>query len=190
MRRMVKSMAVGAAAAVLVLAGCGREAEKAARAPDEAAGAAIARTDAPAQTGDREYRRGEDVRSASAPASVARQWAASRRSSAGEAAERQFERNGADFGADDVGAYVSKARAFVTRPPRGVQTVTRANGDTLYYDPAANVFAVADKDGAPRTMFKPRDGMAYWTAQKQRGTDQASGRGGRSRGGQDDESAG
>ncbi len=41
----------------------------------------------------------------------------------------------------------------------------------LYYDPKANIFAVADREGAPRTMFKPRDGMAYWQQQKQRASD-------------------
>ena len=44
----------------------------------------------------------------------------------------------------------------------------RANGDTLIYDPKANVFAVRSKAGAPRTMFKPDDGMAYWQEQKAR----------------------
>jgi len=51
----------------------------------------------------------------------------------------------------------------------------RANGDTLIYDPKGNVFAVATKDGAPRTMFKPDDGMDYWRKQKERETQSASG---------------
>jgi hypothetical protein len=34
------------------------------------------------------------------------------------------------------------------------------------YDPKANLFAVVDKDGAPRTLFKPRDGTSYWAQQK------------------------
>jgi hypothetical protein len=34
------------------------------------------------------------------------------------------------------------------------------------YDPKGNLFAVVDKDGAPRTLFKPRDGAAYWDQQK------------------------
>jgi pyocin large subunit-like protein len=49
----------------------------------------------------------------------------------------------------------------VGHPPKGALTLTRKNGDTLFYDPKANVFAVANKDGAPRTMFKPDEGMAY-----------------------------
>jgi pyocin large subunit-like protein len=93
-------------------------------------------------------------------------WAASRRYSAEASAQRAFERNGEAFGARDLDQYVRKARAFVEHPPAGTQTLTRRNGDTLFYDPRGNVFAVADKAGAPRTMFKPDEGAAYWQKQK------------------------
>jgi len=96
------------------------------------------------------------------------EWAASRRYSAEESARRAFERNGEAFGARDQEDYVRKAHAFVQHPPKGVETLSRANGDVLFYDAKANVFAVADKAGAPRTMFKPDDGAAYWQEQKDR----------------------
>jgi pyocin large subunit-like protein len=96
------------------------------------------------------------------------EWAASRRYSAEESARRAFERNGEAFEARTLGQYVKKAHAFVDHPPAGTQTLTRANGDTLFYHAKTNVFAVANKDGAPRTMFKPDDGAAYWQAQKDR----------------------
>ena len=51
---------------------------------------------------------------------------------------------------------------------KGVLKASRSNGDVLYYDPRGNVFVVADRQGAPRTMFKPEDGMSYWTEQTQR----------------------
>jgi len=95
-------------------------------------------------------------------------WSPSRRYSAEESAQRAFERNGETFGARSIDQYVKKARAFVDHPPAGTLTLTRANGDTLFYDPKANVFAVANKDGAPRTMFKPDEGRAYWDKQKDR----------------------
>jgi pyocin large subunit-like protein len=95
-------------------------------------------------------------------------WAASRRYSAEESAQHAFDRNGEAFGARSLDDYVEKAHAFVEHPPKGVETLTRANGDTLFYDAKANVFAVADKAGAPRTMFKPDDGAAYWQQQKDR----------------------
>lgn len=105
-------------------------------------------------------------------------WAASKRNSAQEGAERAFERNGEAFGAKTVDQFILKAHAFVGHPPKGTLTLTRANGDTLYYDPKTNVFAVASKDGAPRTMFKPDDGADYWQKQKTREekTQQASSR--------------
>lgn len=108
-------------------------------------------------------------------------WAPSRRSSADEGAQRAFERNGQVFEAKSVDQFVRKAHAFVGHPPKGTLTITRKNGDTLFYDPKANVFAVANKDGAPRTMFKPDDGMAYWQKQKDREANSQTARGGRRR---------
>jgi len=102
-------------------------------------------------------------------------WAANRRHSADENAEYQFNRDGADFGAKSVDDFVTKTHAFVDRPPSDALTLTRNNGDKLIYDPKANVFAVVSKDGAPRTMFKPRDGEAYWEVQKQRVAAEANG---------------
>jgi pyocin large subunit-like protein len=92
-------------------------------------------------------------------------WSASRRGTAEENAQRSFERNGRDFAAKDVEAFVQKAHDFVDHPPARVQKLVRANGDTLLYDPKDNVFAVVTRDGAPRTMFKPEEGQAYWDEQ-------------------------
>ena len=93
-------------------------------------------------------------------------WAANRNHSSQENADYQFKKNGADVGADTEDAFIAKAHAFVDHPPEGAQTLTRSNGDTLVYDPKANLFAVVAKDGAPRTIFKPRDGASYWDQQK------------------------
>lgn len=95
-------------------------------------------------------------------------WSASRKFSAQQNAQRAFDRNGRAFGADSVDEFVQKAHGFVSNPPKGTLTMTRNNGDKLLYDPKGNVFAVASKAGAPRTMFKPDDGMAYWEEQKAR----------------------
>ncbi len=95
-------------------------------------------------------------------------WSASRRGTAEENAQRAFDRNGEAFGARDLDDFVRKAHAFVESPPTGTERVTRPNGDTLLYDPKGNVFAVVTKAGAPRTMFKPDEGAAYWDEQKSR----------------------
>ncbi len=95
-------------------------------------------------------------------------WAANRTRTAEENAQRGFERYGAEFAAVDADDYVRKAHAFADSPPSGAETLQRPNGDTLIYDPKGNVFAVVTKAGAPRTMFKPDDGAAYWAQQKTR----------------------
>ncbi len=95
-------------------------------------------------------------------------WTASRRYTAEENVQRAFERNGEDFGAKSPEDFARMARDFVENPPKGVQTLKRANGDVLIYDAGDNVFAVAAKDGTPRTMFRPREGEAYWAEQKTR----------------------
>ena len=105
-------------------------------------------------------------------------WAANRLHTAQENAQYQFERDGADFGAGSVDDFVTKVHAFVDKPPADVLTLTRANGDRLIYDKRDNVFAVVSKAGAPRAMFKPRDGEAYWEVQKERVAAEASAGGG------------
>lgn len=61
--------------------------------------------------------------------------------------------------------YAERAKDFLTNPPKGALTKTNSRGDTLRYDPGTNTFGVLGKDGAPRTMFRPKDGMDYWNRQ-------------------------
>lgn len=120
-------------------------------------------------SGDRAQARRDGRRDDAVPKVDGRpMWSASRDRSAEENARRAFERNGEAFGADTLDEFVKTAHAFVGDPPAGAETLTRANGDVLIYDPKANVFAVKTRDGAPRTLFKPDDGPAYWQEQKDR----------------------
>lgn len=162
--------ALCAGAALLVLAGCERPSAVAPRGVDVAAADAAARRAAEAASpSNGASDTAVDHRADPAPQVDGKpMWSASRRYSAQENAQRAFERNGEAFGAADVDDFVRKAHAFVESPPKGALTLTRANGDVLIYEPKTNVFAVATKDGAPRTMFKPDDGMAYWQAQVDR----------------------
>ena len=93
---------------------------------------------------------------------------ANRRETADAKVQRLFERNGAAFGARSADDYLTKVRAFTEATPKGTETVKRPNGDTLYYQAATNTFAVVDRNGVPRTMFKPDDGPTYWAQQKER----------------------
>jgi len=147
------------------LAGCDGGAS-AVRAPkaDERTAAAEAASPAPASETRRDDPREAPVRLVAGKPF----WAANRTRTAEENAQRAFERNGEAFGAASLDAYVATAHRFVSNPPKGAETLQRANGDTLIYDPTANVFAVVSKAGAPRALFKPDDGPAYWDVQKAR----------------------
>jgi len=109
-------------------------------------------------------------------------WAANRKHTAQENAAFQFGKNGKDFAAASEADYVAKAHAFTDNPPNGVERLQRTNGDALLYDPKTNVFAVVSRDGAPRTMFKPRDGVSYWQQQQQREAKRAASKGDDSQG--------
>jgi pyocin large subunit-like protein len=81
-------------------------------------------------------------------------------------AQEHWEKHGGDFPElHDAQDYERAARSFVAAPPPGTLTKHRTNGDTLFYDPATNTFAVADRDGEPRTFFRPNSGRAYWERQ-------------------------
>jgi len=95
-------------------------------------------------------------------------WSANRSQTAEENAQESFDRNGEAFGAKDLDDFVRLAHDFTDSPPKGAETLKRANGDTLIYDARSNTFAVVTKDGAPRTLFKPDEGAAYWAEQKER----------------------
>jgi pyocin large subunit-like protein len=91
---------------------------------------------------------------------------ANRRETVDAKIARLFERNGADFDARTAEDYLAKVQAFTTRPPAGTDRVERPNGDILLYQASTNTFAVVSRDGVAKTMFKPRDGAAYWAEQK------------------------
>ena len=92
-------------------------------------------------------------------------WSDNRRYSAEENARYQFDRHAAELGARDFDDFLVKAHAFVNAPPEGTLSLTRANGDKLLFDPKSQLFGVVRSDGAPRTVFKPETGKAYWDEQ-------------------------
>ncbi|WP_297798895.1 S-type pyocin family protein [uncultured Brevundimonas sp.] len=101
-----------------------------------------------------------------APAQAAVVLTSNRRETAGAKAVRLYERNGADFGATSAEDYLEKAKAFTKTPPADAEKVSRPNGDVLIYQARTNTFAVVDRRGVVRTMFKPSNGAEYWERQK------------------------
>ncbi|ESQ80856.1 hypothetical protein [Asticcacaulis sp. YBE204] len=94
-------------------------------------------------------------------------WSSNRQYTAYENATYHFEKHGSEVGAKSYEEWLAIVHGFIHAPPPGVQTLSRNNGDTLFYDPNRNVFAVMTKKGAPRTLFRPYEGAAYWQKQKQ-----------------------
>lgn len=159
-------IALGLTAMALVLSACERPSAVASKSSErEDRPAASERFDrsAPSERAEAE-RRDEPVKLVDGKP----MWSASRRGTAEENAQRSFDRNGEAFGARNLDDFVKKAHAFIDNPPAGTERLTRANGDVLLYDAKANIFAVATRDGAPRTIFKPDEGAAYWQEQKDR----------------------
>jgi len=166
--KIVRQISVGVVAwlGALSLAACdsGASAVKAPTAGERASAASAGATTASPEAAPRGDPRDAPVRLVAGKPF----WAANRTRTAEENAQRSFERNGEAFGAKTADDYVAKVHAFVSDPPKGAQTLKRANGDLLIYDPQGNVFAVVSREGAPRTMFKPDEGAAYWDQQKTR----------------------
>ncbi|MGN6210116.1 hypothetical protein [Asticcacaulis sp.] len=93
-------------------------------------------------------------------------WSKNRKYSADENAHYHFQKHGPEFSAKSYPDYMAMVHGFIHNPPSGTETLKRTNGDTLFYDPKGNVFAVMTRAGAPRTMFRPDNGAAYWRQQK------------------------
>jgi len=88
------------------------------------------------------------------------------RDGADASAEEHWRKHGSEFSEDhSVREYEDEASRFVHHPPPGAEVKHRANGDTLIYDRDTNTFAVENRNGEPRTMFKPDRGEAYWDRQ-------------------------
>ncbi len=92
-------------------------------------------------------------------------WADNQRYSAQQNADYQFRQHGQELDAADLDGFLVKVHAFVNDPPKGAKTFTRSNGDTLIWDAKSGLFGVVREDGAPRTVFKPDEGEAYWAEQ-------------------------
>lgn len=93
-------------------------------------------------------------------------WSATQKLTAPENALSHWIKHSSEFPEySNASQYMEGAQTFVSKPPSNVLIKTRANGDTLLYDPLSNTFAVKTVDGTPRTMFRPADGINYWRKQ-------------------------
>ena len=73
--------------------------------------------------------------------------------------------NQAEFGDITKEEYLALAQELVDTPGSQVLTKNSDDGDTLFYDPDTNSFAVVSGDGYLRTFFKPSAGQKYFDKQ-------------------------
>ena len=93
-------------------------------------------------------------------------WTSTRNQIARENAEAHWVKHRREFPEyRSAQEYIAGAHQFLRGPPAGTLFKSRENGDRLFYHPATNTFAVQAKSGAPRTMFRPRNGQKYWNRQ-------------------------
>lgn len=159
---------------LLALVGCD---DRLAMQPAREHATEFAATTAPAPVASPAMERSERAASADRPARAERvsapvrlvsgkpAWADNRQHTAEENIRYQFEQHGRELGARNVDDFVARAHRFVNTPPDGALTLTRANGDRLLFDERSGLFGVVRSDGAPRTVFKPETGKAYWDEQ-------------------------
>ena len=66
-----------------------------------------------------------------------------------------FHKHGADFKAQNVHQYKNLANSFFRKPPPGTLQKVNKSGNIVQYNPNTNTFAVFEKSGVPRTLYKP-----------------------------------
>ncbi len=100
------------------------------------------------------------------PGGARRLWTSTSKLSGVKNAFTHWMKHGKEFpNLQNAKQYVEAAHEFVTNPPTGTLSKVRPNGDTIFYNPGTNTFAVKAADGTPRTMFKPDLGLTYFHSQ-------------------------
>jgi hypothetical protein len=92
-------------------------------------------------------------------------WSATRSKSAAENAFGHWTKHRSEFPEfDNAKQYAEAAKSMAASPPADALIKNRGT-DSLIYHKATNTFVVKGADGAPRTMFRPADGLDYWKRQ-------------------------
>ncbi len=93
-------------------------------------------------------------------------WSSTKNRTSAENAFKHWQKHRSEFPElQNAKQYVEGAWKFLNDPPKGTLSKTNNRGDILRYDPSTNTFGVLSKNGVPRTMFRPRDGINYWNRQ-------------------------
>lgn len=76
-----------------------------------------------------------------------------------------FGDHGSQFNAKSKEDYLEKAKQFFSGSGDDYLQYTRPDGDVVKYRSSDNTFGVISNDGTIRTMFKPKEGAAYFEQQ-------------------------
>jgi RHS repeat-associated protein len=83
-------------------------------------------------------------------------WSATKNLTPIQNAMNHFVKHANEFpGIKTLDQYIQAAKNFITNPPAGTLSRTRANGDVVQYNPTLNTMSVSKADGTPKTMFTP-----------------------------------
>lgn len=93
-------------------------------------------------------------------------WSANGTRSSVENALHHWNKHGREFTElQNSKQYVEKAWIFLKSTSKDIFSKTRPNGKLLRYNQNTNVFGSYTKDGVPKTMFRPKNGIQYWDMQ-------------------------
>lgn len=94
-------------------------------------------------------------------------WSSTKKLTAKENAINHWDKHKNEFPElKDINDYLEKVHSFVKHPPTDTLIKSRANGDRLYYHEESNTFVVTNKEGQPKTMFRPINKKEYFDVQK------------------------
>jgi filamentous hemagglutinin len=83
-------------------------------------------------------------------------WTSTKKLTSNENIKKHFSDHSSDFpNLKTEKSYVDATKKFLNNPPTGTLTKIRANGEVVLYHPDTNTFAIATKNGTPKTMYKP-----------------------------------
>jgi len=92
-------------------------------------------------------------------------WSSTQRKSAVQNALGHWNKHKAEFPElTNSKQYVEAAHSLAANPP-ATALIKKRGADTLIYDTSTNTFLVKGADGAPRSMFRPVDGIDYFNKQ-------------------------
>jgi pyocin large subunit-like protein len=89
-------------------------------------------------------------------------WSVTKQKISVENAHYHWNKHGKDFpNLQNAKQYVEQAWEFSRTSQNGIFSKARSNGELLRYNQETNTFGSFSRDGIPKTMFNPKNGIKY-----------------------------